>query len=70
MRDDVPETIEIHDEATPKCFANTFTSRAFAFPSAAGAFTETRNDPSCIRSTDSFFAFGFTLTEIFTVGLS
>jgi len=59
-----------HDEATPKCFANTFTSRAFALPSAAGAFTETKNDPSDNCSTDSFFAFGFTFTEIFTVHLS
>ena len=64
MREDAPETIVMHDGAVPKCFARSFTRAAFAFPSAAGAERDTTSDPSAMDKTDSFFAFGFTFTEI------
>lgn len=65
-RDVCPEIILTQDTGTLKCFAIVLSTARLAFPSSAGALTETA---ICLLSspfsTLSHFALGFVLTNIF-----
>lgn len=61
VRADFPPTIMTRLLATPKYFANTFTTPSLARPSAGGAVTQTLYSPSEIFSILFCDALGITL---------